>query len=328
MKERIFIAALDWGLGHTTRIIPIINTLLGSGADIFVGANITQKTLLQQEFNALTFLEMPGYGIQLKENQGAFSYLKEGLKIIKGIRSEEQLLQQYHKKYQFTKIISDHRYGCCIKGIENILICHQLQFKLPFYLKLGNYFHRKLMAPFDEIWVPDFESDEKSLAGFLSRNFNNDARVKYLGLLSRFEKVENTNANFEILVILSGPSPQKEIFYKNLKKQLATYDAENKVIWLLGNVASHEKLNKNEFAHLPSNEFQILLNAAKLVVSRCGYSTLMDLSKLDKKAILIPTPGQFEQEYLGAYHKKMSRFEICNIEDLGRKTKMFLEKGH
>ena len=53
--------------------------------------------------------------------------------------------------------------------------------------------------------------------------------------------------------------------------------------------------------HLPAKALEPLLDAASVVLARPGYSTVMDLERLGKRALFIPTPGQTEQEYLGPY---------------------------
>lgn len=49
---------------------------------------------------------------------------------------------------------------------------------------------------------------------------------------------------------------------------------------------------------MTSIELEKAINQSKIILSRSGYTTIMDLSKLEKKAFFIPTPGQYEQEYL------------------------------
>nr|MBP6558208.1 glycosyltransferase [Flavobacterium sp.] len=61
-----------------------------------------------------------------------------------------------------------------------------------------------------------------------------------------------------------------------------------------------------------------------MVLCRSGYTTVMDLAKLEKKAFFIPTPGQFEQEYLAKRYKrngiapyaKQDEFRIENLLEI------------
>jgi UDP-N-acetylglucosamine transferase subunit ALG13 len=52
---------------------------------------------------------------------------------------------------------------------------------------------------------------------------------------------------------------------------------------------------------LAQGDLQPLLNSAHTVICRSGYSSVMDILALGKKSILIPTPGQTEQEYLAQH---------------------------
>jgi UDP-N-acetylglucosamine:LPS N-acetylglucosamine transferase len=60
------------------------------------------------------------------------------------------------------------------------------------------------------------------------------------------------------------------------------------------------------------NALNELLNNSEYIVARSGYSTIMDLLAVKKNAILIPTPGQTEQEYLGQYsHEKKWMYSVA-----------------
>ncbi|MBQ1733209.1 MAG: hypothetical protein II037_13465, partial [Bacteroidales bacterium] len=57
----------------------------------------------------------------------------------------------------------------------------------------------------------------------------------------------------------------------------------------------------------PSDErIASLIVSARRVFCRSGYSTLCDLAALGRRAVLIPTPKQSEQEYLAEHF--MSKF--------------------
>jgi predicted glycosyltransferase len=46
---------------------------------------------------------------------------------------------------------------------------------------------------------------------------------------------------------------------------------------------------------------ELELASASLVIARSGYSTVMDLVRMRRRAVLVPTPGQTEQEYLARH---------------------------
>ena len=68
------------------------------------------------------------------------------------------------------------------------------------------------------------------------------------------------------------------------------------------------------FNHLPAKMLNEEMQKASCIIARSGYSTVMDIAALGKKSILIPTPGQTEQEYLAGYlaEKNFAPFILQN----------------
>ena len=66
---------------------------------------------------------------------------------------------------------------------------------------------------------------------------------------------------------------------------------------------------------MTSNELEQAFNESKVVLCRSGYTTIMDLAKLRKKAFFIPTPGQYEQEYLARKLKKTGLVPYAKQDD-------------
>ena len=64
-----------------------------------------------------------------------------------------------------------------------------------------------------------------------------------------------------------------------------------------------------------STQLETAFNESELVLSRSGYTTVLDLAKLGKKAFFIPTPGQYEQEYLAERLQKENLVPYCKQED-------------
>jgi UDP-N-acetylglucosamine transferase subunit ALG13 len=135
-----------------------------------------------------------------------------------------------------------------------------------------------------------------------------------MGLLSRFE---NDQQHFKfsprhLLIILSGPEPQRSILENKIIKEIAHYPATATVVrglpTILNQIPSTGMIKF--YNHLPSAELNQEIQNAEWVISRCGYSTIMDMMKLRKKSILIPTPGQTEQEYL-AQHLLKTQLAFC-----------------
>jgi UDP-N-acetylglucosamine transferase subunit ALG13 len=230
-------------------------------------------------------------------------------KILKAIRTEHRWLQMAIKKHGITAVISDNRYGMYNSTITSIIITHQLTIKAPsaFLERLIQKLSYRLLNRFNECWVPDQEG-MPNLAGVLSHPRHLPAApVKYLGALSRLRKLEHWQKLWNVLCILSGPEPQRTLLENKLLLQLRQYNGQ--VLLIRGLPGSTTELpgfkNVRIVNHLPASELEQHLVASEIVISRSGYTTVMDLCKLQKKAIFIPTPGQTEQEYLAQHlHKQ------------------------
>jgi Glycosyltransferase family 28 C-terminal domain len=313
---KILLAPLDWGLGHATRCIPIVKELLRLECEVIIAAKGAQKAVLEQEFPFLTFVALPGYNVKYGKNR-ALTLLKIVVKIpeiLTRIKAERAWLKAFLEREKPIAVISDNRYGMHNKGVISVFVTHQLLIRTPFG-QLGDRILQRLqyrlLRKFSVCWVPDLEN-EHSLAGELSHPKKLPSiPVRYIGILSRFEKKEKTTC-CDLLILLSGPEPQRTIFEKIILDQLGSAAANasrpGKTILVRGlpgeppgdrAVTMPPGLVVHD--HLPAEALNGLVCGAGLVVCRPGYSSVMDLLKLQKKCIFVPTPGQTEQEYLGNY---------------------------
>jgi uncharacterized protein (TIGR00661 family) len=307
-KPRILVAPLDWGLGHTTRCIPIIRELLARDVDVWLAGESPQKELLQQEFPDLPFLPLEGYRVKYARTGIGMllSIFRQTQKIIYAIKKENEWLKKMVAEHEFDAVISDNRYGLHHADIPCIFITHQLTIKSPLgkwtekVLQKKNY---RYINRFTECWVPDAEGDN-NLAGILSHPQKKPAvPVCYIGSLSRFRITNEPVKNNHLLVIVSGPEPQRSIFENKIIQEIAHYPSTATVVrGLPGSDSLIPSTGMIKFYnHLPAGELNKEMEQAEYIISRSGYSTVMDLVKLKKKSILIPTPGQTEQEYLAGY---------------------------
>jgi uncharacterized protein (TIGR00661 family) len=315
INNTVLVAPLDWGLGHCTRCIPIVQYLLQQGCTVILAAEGPQAKMLQQEFPALEILPLTGYRIRYATHKWKFALkiLQQLPSILRSIKQENKWLASLMKTRRIDAVISDNRYGLYNPAITSIFITHQLQVKAPFswaekFIRRELYKH---INNFSACWVPDSKTTP-NLAGSLSHpQLLPRIPVHYLGPLSRLEATE-TNEKFDLLVLLSGPEPQRSILEKIIVQQLHTIDKKTLIVRGLPvgaeplKVSSHVQV-KN---HLGTIDLQAAISAASVVIARSGYSTVMDLCKLQKKAILIPTPGQTEQEYL-ARHLHQQHCCLC-----------------
>ena len=312
-NQNILAAALDWGLGHATRMIPVLRPLYSEN-HLMIGVNKSTAPILKEEFPNADFYELPSYHIQYGSTNSQLAMLKLIPSIIKAKRKEHQWLQEFVKTHQTDLIISDSRFGLYHPQIKSIIISHQLSLNYPSSLSLLGYMAQKInekwLSRFQEIWIPD--TSEHLISGELSKNTRLNS--KFIGIQSRFNQIQLSQPveNEYILAIISGPEPQRSTF-ENLLIQQQKKLKTNLVI-IGGNPQNtNPKSSQNNisyFHHLSTNEMQAYMQHARFIISRSGYSSLMDYWKLScKKVYLIPTPGQTEQEYLA---KRMKELNICD----------------
>ena len=329
LNPNILIAPLDWGLGHATRCIPIIQRLIQKNCNVLIAAEGKIKSLLQKEFPEFGFIDFKGYRIHYSKNSWSLPLQigKQIPKIISTIQYQNERLNEIVKEHNVQGIISDNRYGFHHQHIPSVFITHQLRIKTPFGKPLEGLLQKinyKYINRFSECWVPDNEN-ENNLAGELSHPQKNPSiPVKYVGPLSRFQKADNRTEK-HLLILLSGPEPQRTIFEKLLIQQLNDYNASVVLVRGLPDAENDLQLSSNVsvYNHLSAEQLNQKMNEASIVISRCGYSTVMDLAILKKRSILIPTPGQTEQNYL-AKHLMMKSFALC-IEQTKFRLKNALE---
>lgn len=312
-KTRVLIAPLDWGLGHATRCIPLINRLIEKGYELFIAAEGPTKLLLQDEFPSLEYLSLKGYRISYSKAKAGlfFKMIAQIPKILGSIRHEHHWLKEVIKENKIDIVISDNRYGLYNKEIFSVFITHQLLVKSPILQTCLQKINSYLINNFNECWVPDFK-EEPNLAGVLSHPEKLPAiPMRYIGWLSRFEK-KSSREEKHLLILLSGPEPQRTILENKVLHQLDNFHhAVFLVRGLPGNKNSIKVQSNVKIAnHLRTKELEDVILHSSLIIARSGYSTIMDLLKLKKKTILIPTPGQTEQEYL-ANHLLKQRLAFC-----------------
>ena len=314
-KKRILVAPLDWGLGHASRCIPIAKILEKEGYEVVFATSGRPLELLIQEFPKNDFIKLEGYNISYPKNgQMALSMLSQLFKIWKGIHLEHKQLQQIIDDYNIDGVISDNRYGLYSKKVTCVFVTHQLKIQSPIFSESLQKINFKYISKFDECWVPD--SNTHSLRGQLSNANNTPFKCRYIGALSRFEKLEKTE-DLDILAIVSGPEPQRSIFEELLKKQLIA--SKLKALLVLGKTEENKEEdieNLKVISHLNAKSLNQQMVNANVVISRSGYSTVMDIAKLHKKAIFVPTPGQTEQLYLAKYFYDKNRAFAMHQKEL------------
>lgn len=302
-KKRILVAPLDWGLGHATRCVPIINELLRRNADVIIAADHRPFELLKKEFPALEHVRFPGYSVQYDTKGNLLqSILRQLPAIIRGFQTEHRYLEKIINKYRIDAVISDSRFGAYSPDVYSVFLIHQLHIVLPpsfrWFEHMLQYVIRKQCNKFNEVWIPDV-AGALNLAGILSHPPILPKNSFYIGPLTRLKKIEVAKS-VDILVILSGPEPQRTVFEEILLRQLT--QTSYRTVIVRGKTEHNTTIKVTPtlsmINSLDSNELSHLIASSKIIVSRPGYSTIMDLSFHGAKAIFVPTPQQTEQEYL------------------------------
>lgn len=318
---KVLVAPLDWGLGHATRCIPIITQLLQLGCKVVIACEGAQAKLLKTEFPSLDFVSLKGYNITYSSNKTFFA-LKIVLqlpKIFFAIKKENKWLQNFIFHTPVDAIISDNRFGLYANGIPSVFITHQLLIKAPlvFVEKLLQKLNYSLIKRFSRCWVPDEES-KVNMSGQLGHPEKLPAiPVEYLGAISRLQVVPNSQKKYDLLVIISGPEPQRTLLETKMLSELSSY--RGTVLLVRGLPANEEIITRKSTItiknHLAAKELETAFSSSELIISRSGYTTVMDICKLNKKAILIPTPGQTEQEYLAKHLERQGWCMMMNQQD-------------
>ena len=316
-KKKILVAPLNWGLGHATRCIPILRALIAENFEPIIASDGEAYKLLNKEFPDLQFVELPSYKIKYAEKAKNFKLkmLWDSPKILNAIKKEKKRTKELVKELALDGIISDNRLGVYSKKVPSVFITHQLNVLTGNTTWFSSEMHQKIIKKFDECWVPDV-AGEPNLSGRLGHLKKENPKLKYIGPLSRLERKE-LPVRYKLMVIISGPEPQRTLLESNLLKETQKY--KGNVLFVRGKIEDEQHFcqegNVTVYNYMNSTQLETAFNESELVLSRSGYTTVLDLAKLGKKAFFIPTPGQYEQEYLAERLQKENLVPYCKQED-------------
>ncbi|TMM29911.1 glycosyltransferase [Polaribacter aestuariivivens] len=307
-QKKVIVAPLNWGLGHASRCVPIIHALISENFVPIIASDGKALEFLQQEFPALESIILPSYKIKYGKKL-KWSLLLQTPFIFRAIQQEKEIIHNFiNSDKSVVGIISDNRFGVRNKKVTSVYITHQINVLSGFTTFFTSKIHQKIINKFDECWIPD--TKHSTFSGKLSSS-ENTLNQKFVGLLSRFKKQETQNT-IDVLVLLSGPEPNRTFLEEKL---ISIFKNDNrKIVFILGKVEKTQKKwienNCTFYNYALSDKLQELLNSSKIVLCRSGYSSIMDLAILEKKVFFIPTKNQPEQEYLAKYlqQKKMAPF--------------------
>ncbi|MDR2928566.1 MAG: hypothetical protein LBV41_10300 [Cytophagaceae bacterium] len=326
-RRVILICPLYWGLGHASRDIPVIRRLLKHNYRVIVAGEQPVLDLVSAEFPCIeTELLQGKHILYSKGNSQTLQLLRQLPSALLWVYREKKLTAELVKKYNPVCIISDNRYGVRHPKVKSVIITHQLMLKLPrlrkWFEKPVNSLIKRLVSQFDLCWIPD-NLPPYSLAGDLAHKYPLPANARFTGALSRFMDAYPScfsSEKYDVLVIISGPEPQRTLLQTMLIEKLSSENV--KCLMVAGTLKEQDvppsPSNIKIVPHLESSALAGYIANTPIVISRSGYTTIMDLWFLQKSAVLIPTPGQTEQEYLAKrshlfYHTFLSQHEIASF---------------
>jgi hypothetical protein len=313
----VLVSSLNWGLGHATRDIPIIHELKKKGHDVTIAACGNALAALQREFPDCRFIDFPDYPAPYSSGSLFLPKFCAYLPVmLRALAQERRTLQHILARDRYNLIISDNRLGVYSDRVPSLFITHQIHFHFPaliwpvelFALLLNRVLHTK----FDHVIVPDNPPGPGSLAGKLSRPLLSSSlrHIYYAGILATARRMDVAE-DLDYLIIISGPEPQRTIFEQTLLPQL--HDLSGSKMVLLGSPNHHTVTcpdpDTTIRSYVDTEEKIALLNRARFVICRSGYTTMMELAEVQKRhGLFVPTPGQTEQEYLSSYYQRKGWF--------------------
>jgi hypothetical protein len=319
-KKNILICPLEWGLGHAARMIPVASMLRDLNNNVFIGAGEEHLALFRAEVKGMTLINFPGFkpGYSRFFPQYLIMLLKSPL-LLYHIISEHYKIKKIIAEYNIDIIISDNRFGLWNKKIFSVYVTHILCIPLPKLFRVlemtGVMLHRAIIKKYSLCFIPDLPG-ELNISGRLSHGLKLPDNARFIGILSRFTASNAGPGEFKFphnTVILSGPEPQRGILKKMLIDLLSA--KEPPTVILEGKPHKEETTQKGSiicYSHLPTAHMSDMIRNSAAVISRSGYTTIMDLISLNCSALLIPTPGQTEQEYLAQLHAEKGWFSMVS----------------
>lgn len=313
----VLVSPLNWGLGHAMRDVPVIRTLIDRGHEVTIAACGNSLAALQREFPDCRFIRFEDYPAPY--SSGRLFLPKLALYfplLLKAVAQEREESRRIISRGQYDLIISDNRLGVYSPQVPSLFITHQIHYNLspllwPLALltsALNRFHHRR----FDRIIIPDNPPGPLSLAGKLSRTDSPAERLRtyYAGIMTSIPRRESP-CDLDYLVLISGPEPQRTQLEKILLPQVR--DLEGESVVLLGspqqNPDSTSSGQCSIRTYVSNEEKAALMNRARCIICRSGYTTMMEIAELQKRAgLFIPTPGQPEQEYLSSYYQRNGWF--------------------
>jgi UDP-N-acetylglucosamine transferase subunit ALG13 len=293
-------------------MIPLARKLREMKNNVIIASGEEHLSMFRNELPGLSYINFPGF----KPVYSGFfpQYLSLLFKIpllLYHLIVEHHRLKRIIAEYSLDIIVSDNRFGLWNRKVITVYVTHMPLIPFPEHLKflepIGVLLHREIIKKYSLCFIPDLPGD-LNLSGRLSHGIKLPDNVRYIGILSKFTYTEQSLNESQVklpykTVILSGPEPQREILKQKLVSLLK--DKEPHTIMFEGNPGRIGEIARNGnitfYSHLPASPMKEIIEGSDSIITRSGYTTIMELVSLNCTALIIPTPGQTEQEYLAEY---------------------------
>jgi hypothetical protein len=334
----ILICPLEWGLGHTARMIPLAKKFLELHHNVIIGSGEKHLSMLREELPGLSYINFTGFkpGYSRFLPQYIALLIKTPL-LLYHIIVEHFTLKKIIRKHEIDIVISDNRFGLWNRDVTTVYVTHMPLIPLPKALRfleiVGILLHRAVIKRYSLCFIPDLPG-ELNVSGRLSHGIKLPDNVRYIGILSRFittgiSPEENPYKFPHNTVILSGPEPQREILKQKLAGIMKNLDPPT--VMLEGRPDLLRKIVRSDniiyYNHLAASEMKEIITGSENIITRSGYTTIMELISLNCSALLIPTPGQTEQEYLAEYLSGKGWFSSVLQSRIKRGISLHANKG-
>ena len=319
-QKKILVAPLNWGLGHAARCVPIIRELQRQKAEVIIGGDGMALAYLKTEFPELLSISIPDLKIRYPKSGGFLLYFAIRIpRLYSHVKKENAVLKKLVRQHEIDCVISDNRYWLHHAVKPSALITHQLYIETPSFKKTVHLMVRKLISKFNVCWVPDLAGSE-NLSGRLSHSGRLIPKTEYIGLLSRFSApIKEKVIQRKVLAILSGPEPYRSQLEALLIQELGTLKCNALIVRGVVTEKNNREKISNQLDivdYLTADEILAETKKSEFLITRSGYSSIMDLVAMHQKAVLIPTPGQTEQKYLAQHLNKHPLFVLASQENL------------
>lgn len=321
MGVRVLFGVFDWGLGHATRDMPLIAALLERGHSVDILATGRALRILMSHFGLrCEYHEVPSISPPYtRGSHFGLSFLLSAPQMLHDLHRARKASKRLIRAGGYDLVVSDCRFDVYDKPANSFLINHQLRFKaFPGGQEAAEAWLAYRIARYGTVLVPDFPA-APNLSGMLGHEptWLAPEKLAYLGILSHLPR-EERERDIDLFISLTGPEPQRTVLEEKVLEQVATMPG--RIVIAGGHPERHEVTpppNVEYHAYLDAAAQGEMMNRARAFVSRSGYTTMMELAEIGMpQALLIPTPGQTEQEYLADYYEEAGLFHHVHQDAL------------